>query len=61
MPEIEHEYGYCEDIPNEALVYFAQEPEFDYLTFDEDDMDVTMTWSPDITIGELLEMKEDNP
>ncbi len=58
-PEIDCGFGYGDDIPEEAYVYFAQEPEFDYISFDEDDMDANLNWNPDVTIGDLFDMLQE--
>lgn len=55
----EYDWGSSDDIPSDAYAYFAGEPDFDYLTFEDDGFDAAIEWDPQYTIRDIIEMNEE--
>ncbi len=48
-----------DDTPSVAYVCFVVEPDFDYLTFDEEDYDTYIEWNSEHTMENIIEFSQE--
>lgn len=58
---IEHdEYSEYNDVPQQAFVCFAEDPEFDYISFEENDYDTYIEWGDSLTMQNIIDTAQEN-
>lgn len=61
MPQPRDNFGFAiDELPEMAFVYFCAEPEFDYLTFEDDEYDTYIEWNSEVTLQDIIDYTEED-